>query len=139
MNTLKLTLTVALAAVLSVAQAAGPLLTTDNPRNPQPLRWDMSKGPVKVYTDIGDYAYKDDGTVFLNNVQADRITAFALKQWSDVPTSTWKAVTNPAKFTKFSQVPSIGVDVATSLHCLSAKAVIRSAWALFRNTVPSSL
>ena len=111
MKTLKLSLTVALAAVLSVAQAAGPLLTTDHPRNPQPLRWDMSKGPVKVYTDIGDFTYKDDGTVFLNNVQADRITAFALKQWSDVATSTWKAVTNPAKFTKFSQVPSIGVDV----------------------------
>ena len=31
--------------------------------------------------------------MFLNNVQADRITAFALKQWSDVATSTWKAVT----------------------------------------------
>ena len=111
MKTLKLTLTVALAAALSVAQAAGPLLTTDNPRNPQPLRWDMSKGPVKVYTDIGDYSYKDDGSVFLNNVQADKITAFALTQWSSVATSTWKAVTNPAKFTKFSQVPSIGVDV----------------------------
>ncbi len=92
MKTLKLSLAVALAAVLSVAQAAGPLLTTDNPRNPQPLRWDMSKGPVKVYTDIGDYAYKIDGSVFLNNVQADKITAFALKQWSDVTTSTWKAV-----------------------------------------------
>jgi hypothetical protein len=46
MKTLKLSLTVALAAVLSVAQAAGPLLTTDKPGNPQPLRWDMSKGPV---------------------------------------------------------------------------------------------
>jgi len=111
MNTLKLALAAAMAAALSVAQAAGPLLTTDNPRNPQPLRWDTSKGPIKVYTDIGPYAYSDDGTVFLNNVQADRITAFAFKQWSDVPTSTWKAVTDPAKFTKFSQVPSIGVDV----------------------------
>ena len=77
MNTLKLALAAAMAAALSVAQAAGPLLTTDNPRNPQPLRWDTSKGPIKVYTDIGPYAYSDDGTVFLNNVQADRITAFA--------------------------------------------------------------
>ncbi len=111
MKTLKLTLVAALVAAFSVAQAAGPLLTTDHPRNPQPLRWDMSKGPVRVYTDIGDYAYRDDGTVFLDNVQADKITAFALRQWSDVATSTWKAVSNPAKFTKFSDVKSIGVDV----------------------------
>ena len=111
MNTLKLTLMVASTALLSVAHAAGPLLTTDNPRNPQPLRWETGKGAVKVYTDIGDFAYRDDDTVFLNNLQADRITAFALKQWSDVATSTWKAVTDPAQFKKFSQVPSIGVDV----------------------------
>ncbi|HQR12389.1 MAG TPA: hypothetical protein PLW68_13775 [Casimicrobiaceae bacterium] len=111
MKALKLTLAAALLGVLSVAQAAGPLSLTDNPRNPQPLRWDTSKGPIKVYTDIGDFAYSDDGTAFLNNVQADRITAFALGQWSDVATSTWKAVSNPARFTKFSDVKSIGVDV----------------------------
>ncbi|HEY1091092.1 MAG TPA: hypothetical protein VGE47_08380, partial [Burkholderiaceae bacterium] len=92
------------------AQASGPLLLTEHPRNPQPLRWDTSK-PVQVYTDVGPYSYKNDGTVFLTNAQADKITAFALKQWSDVPTSTWKAITDTAKFKKFNQVPSIGVDV----------------------------
>ncbi|MEJ6007665.1 hypothetical protein WG899_19115 [Paucibacter sp. AS339] len=111
MNSIKLSMTAALLAGLSLAQAAGPLLTTDHPRNPQPLRWDTSKGPVQVYTDIGVYTYKDDGSVFLSNAQADKITAFALKQWSDVQTSTWKAVTDPKQFKKFSEVPSIGIDV----------------------------
>ena len=111
MNTLhKFPLAAALLLALSLAQAAGPLLLTEHPRNPQPLRWDTSK-PVQVYTDIGPLTYRDDGSEFLNNAQADRITAFALKQWSDVPTSTWRAVNDPAKFKKFNQVPSIGVDV----------------------------
>lgn len=107
---LKFPLAAALLTALSLAQASGPLLLTDNPKNPQPLRWDTSK-PVQVYTDIGPMTYRDDGTVFLSNAQADRLTAFALKQWSDVSTSTWRAVTDPAKFKKFNQVPSIGVDV----------------------------
>ena len=124
----------------SAAQSAGPLLTTDKPRDPQPLRWDTSKGKIPVYTSGEVYVYKykvhepvyydtgtvdangnpvlafagyyqddtTDGDVFLSNKQADNITAAALKQWSDVPTSTWKAETNPAKFTKFAKVPSIG-------------------------------
>ena len=75
-----------LLAAASMAEAAGPLLTTDKPGNPQPLRWDTTQGPIKVYTDIGDFAYQSDGTVFLNNDQADRITAFALTQWSNVAT-----------------------------------------------------
>ncbi len=91
--------------------ASGPLLTTDKPGDPQPLRWDTTKGPIAVYTDIGDYAHKLDGTTFLDNAQADRITAFALKQWSDVATSTWKAVTDPAKFKKFDKLKGVGVDV----------------------------
>lgn len=111
MNPIKLTLGAALLTLFTAAHAAGPLLLTDHPKNPQPQRWDTSKGPIQVYTDIGDYVYRDDGSVFLSNAQADKITAYALKQWSDVPTSTWKAVTDPKKFKKFSQVPSIGVDV----------------------------
>jgi len=110
MSTFKFSLSAALLALLSAAQAAGPLLLTDHPKNPQPQRWDTSK-PIPVYTDIGDFTYRDDGSVFLNNAQADRITAYALSQWSNVATSTWKAVTDPKKFKKFSQVPSIGVDV----------------------------
>lgn len=100
----------ALFAAASLAQAAGPLLLTEHPRNPQPLRWDTSK-PIPVYTDIGPLTYRDNGTEFLSNAQADKITAFALKQWSDVPTSMWKAVTDPAKFKKFSQLAGVGVDV----------------------------
>lgn len=114
MSTLKTSLAAALLATLSVvltsANAAGPLLLTDHPKNPQPQRWDTSK-PIQVYTDIGPLTYKNDGSVFLNNAQADKITAFAVSQWSNVATSTWKATTDPKKFKKFSQVPSIGVDV----------------------------
>lgn len=109
MKTNKL-LIAALLAGMQAAQASGPLMLTDHPRKPQPLRWDTSK-PVQVYTDVGVYSYRNDGSVFLDNAQADRITAFALKQWSDVPTSTWKAVTDPAGFKKFDQVASIGADV----------------------------
>lgn len=94
----------------SAAQASGPLLTTDNPKNPVPLRWDTSK-PVPVYTDIGPYVLKNDGSVFIDNAAADKITSFALSQWSAVQTSTWRAVTDPSRFKKFSEVASIGVDV----------------------------
>jgi hypothetical protein len=100
---------VALAA--ASAQAAGPLYLNNNPANLQPLRWDTSQGPIKVYTDIGAFSRKNDGSVFLSEAQANNITAFGLKQWSSVATSTWRAETDPAKFTPFSQVPSIGVDV----------------------------
>ena len=110
-SNLKHALTVLVLAGATLAQAGGPLLLTDSTRSPQPLRWDTSKGPIQVYTDIGPYVYKDDGSVFLTNAQADKITAFALTQWSSVPTSTWRAVTDPKKFKKFSDVPSIGVDV----------------------------
>lgn len=92
-------------------QAAGPLYLNNNPANLQPLRWDTTQGPIKVYTDIGAFSLKDDGSVFLSEAQANRISAFGLKQWSSVATSTWRAETDPAKFTPFSQVASIGVDV----------------------------
>jgi len=110
-SNLKTLLTALALAAVSTAQAAGPLLLTGSNRSPQPLHWDTSKGPIQVYTDIGPYVYKDDGSVFLTNAQADKITAFALSQWSNVPTSTWKAVIDPKKFKKFSEVPAIGVDV----------------------------
>lgn len=111
MNALKSFAGIALLALCALADAAGPLYTTDKPRDPQPLRWDTSKGPIQVYTDIGDFTYRNDGSVFLNNAQADRITAFALAQWSNVATSTWRAVTDPRKFKKFSDVAGVGVDV----------------------------
>lgn len=104
----------ALAALLlasASAQAAGPLFLDGNPANLKPLRWDTSQGPIKVYTDVGAFSRKDDGSVFLSEAQANKITAFSLKQWSSVATSTWRAETDPAKFTPFTAVPSIGVDV----------------------------
>ncbi|WP_083748991.1 hypothetical protein [Pelomonas sp. KK5] len=94
-----------------LVHAAGPLYLDGNPVHPKPLRWDTSQGPVKVYTDVGDFSRRNDGTTFLSETQANAITAFALKQWSSVPTSTWRAETDPAKFTRFTDVPSIGQDV----------------------------
>lgn len=111
MKPMKTLLCLGLMAAGTLAQAAGPLMLTDHPTKPQPLRWDTSKGPIKVYTDIGPLTYKDDGAVFLTNAQADKMTAFALSQWSNIPTSTWKAVTDPSRFVKFDKVASIGVDV----------------------------
>ncbi len=138
MKAIKFALAAVAACVLAAAHAAGPLLTTDKPNAPQPLRWDTSKGKIPVYTsgEVLTYKYKShtpvyyddvdangnpvktfagyyeddtsDGAVFLSDKDADKITANALKQWSDVPTSTWKAETNPAKFTKFAKVPTIG-------------------------------
>ncbi|MEL4178743.1 hypothetical protein [Roseateles sp. PN1] len=98
-------------ALVGSAQAAGPLFLNNNPANLQPLRWDTTQGPIKVYTDIGAFSLKNDGTVFLSEAQANKITAFGLKQWSSVATSTWRAETDPAKFIPFSKVPSIGQDV----------------------------
>ncbi|MBT9501451.1 MAG: hypothetical protein IV092_09410 [Burkholderiaceae bacterium] len=99
------------AAAASIAQAAGPLYLDGNPTQPKPLRWDTSQGPIKVYTDVGALSRRKDGSVFLNEAQANAITAFAMKQWSSVATSTWRAETDPSKFTRFTDVPSIGVDV----------------------------
>ena len=107
----QLILATLLAAASLACHAAGPLYLDDNPTNPKPLRWDTSAGPVKVYTDVGDFSRRNDGTTFLNETQANAITAFALKQWSSVATSTWRAETDPTKFTRFTDVPSIGVDV----------------------------
>lgn len=105
---------VALAAACTAltSQAAGPLYLNNNPQNLQPLRWDTSKGPIPVYTDNGVFTFNTNGTAFLTNAQADAVTAHALKQWSSVPTSTWRAVSDPSQFVKFSDVPSIGGNVA---------------------------
>ncbi|MDM4765492.1 hypothetical protein [Pelomonas sp. SE-A7] len=97
-------------ALASLAQAAGPLYTTDKPGNPQPLRWNTSK-PIPVYTDLGVYAYDVDGkTPFITNQRAREMVAFAVNEWSKVPTSTWKGYIAG----DFSQVPSIGADVTAA-------------------------
>lgn len=95
---------------VGLAQGAGPLYTTDKPGKPQPLRWNTSK-PIPVYTDLGVYAYDVDGvTPFITNKRAQEMVAFAVKQWSDVKTSTWKGYV-AGDFTK---VPSIGVDITAA-------------------------
>lgn len=77
---------------VSLAQAAGPLLMqeTDPPR---PFAWDMTQGPVPVYTDGGGaFTYDFDGvTPFITIARANEITQFAFLQWSSVPTSTFRA------------------------------------------------
>ena len=108
---LRRTVLAALLLLAAGSQAAGPLYLNDKPGDPQPLRWDTTQGPIKVYTDVGVFTRKNDGSVFLSAEQANAVTAFALQQWSSVATSTWRAQTNPAQFTPFTAVPSIGRDV----------------------------
>ncbi|OYU25690.1 MAG: hypothetical protein CFE41_20055 [Burkholderiales bacterium PBB2] len=110
-NPLRRTVLAALVLLAASSQAAGPLYLNDKPGDPQPLRWDTTQGPIKVYTDVGVFTRKNDGSIFLSAEQANAITAFALQQWSSVATSTWRAQTDPAQFTPFTAVPSIGRDV----------------------------
>jgi hypothetical protein len=92
------------------AQAAGVLYTNDKPGNPQPLRWNTSK-PIPVYTDLGVFTYDFDGvTPFITNQRANELVAYAIGQWSQVPTSTLKAYVAGS----FAQVPSIGVDITAA-------------------------
>ncbi|UHQ56689.1 MULTISPECIES: matrixin family metalloprotease [Microbulbifer] len=87
----KLTLAIGLTVAAVSAQAAGPLYTTDG-ENPQPLKWDTSKGPIPVYTDGGEaFTVGYDGSTFLSIDRANEITAHAFANWSDVPTSTFSA------------------------------------------------
>jgi hypothetical protein len=74
------------------AQAAGPLYLHDS-TPPRPYTWDMSQGPIPVWTDGGDaFTYWYDGdTPFITIQRANEITQFAFQQWSSVPTSTFKA------------------------------------------------
>ncbi|WP_193161664.1 matrixin family metalloprotease [Microbulbifer hainanensis] len=92
MKTTKLSLSIALALSAGLAHAAGPLYLTEGD-NPQPLKWDMSNGPIPVYTDGGAaFTFGHDGeTPFLTIERANEITAHAFKTWSDVPTSTFAA------------------------------------------------
>jgi hypothetical protein len=92
MKMTRLTLAVGLALGAGMVQAAGPLYTTDDVE-PQPYRWDTSKGPIPVWTDGGGaFTWDFDGvTPFITIERANEITQFAFDQWSDVPTSTFSA------------------------------------------------
>ncbi|MCK7596212.1 M10 family metallopeptidase domain-containing protein [Microbulbifer sp. CAU 1566] len=88
----KLTMAIGLAVAANAVHAGGPLYTTDGD-NPQPLKWDTSKGTIPVYTDGGEaFTFDYDGeTPFLTIQRANEITAHAFANWSDVPTSTFSA------------------------------------------------
>ena len=91
MKTTRWILPFLLALTAGAAQAAGPLYTTDA-AEPQPYRWDTSKGPIPVWTDGGGaFTWDYDGTPFITIERANEITRFAFDQWSDVPTSTFEA------------------------------------------------
>jgi hypothetical protein len=70
--------------------AAGPL-NIWNAEQRIPYRWDVST-PVKIYTDNGPFEIipPTAGTP-ISNEKADEVVAFAAKQWTDVPTSSFQA------------------------------------------------
>ncbi|MEJ2384836.1 MAG: hypothetical protein P8Y54_10610, partial [Xanthomonadales bacterium] len=89
-TSIKIAIGLALAA--GSAQAAGPLYLTEGD-SPQPIKWDMSNGPIPVYTDGGGaFTYDFDGvTPFITIKRANEITQFAFDQWGAVETSTFAA------------------------------------------------
>jgi uncharacterized membrane protein len=64
----------------AAAHAGGPLFV--DPATLVPIRY--AAGPVRIYTDLGSL-----GT--LSNAATDARVAFAWKQWTDVPTSSFEA------------------------------------------------
>jgi hypothetical protein len=92
MNRLTLSAFVAM-ALSGGAWAAGPLIVSDETGTLKPLVWDTSNGPIPVYTDGGGaFTYDFDGiTPFITIERANQMTAYALAEWSKVPTSTFRA------------------------------------------------
>lgn len=90
---IKLPLLLALAIAAASAQAAGPLIISDETGTLKPLVWDMSNGSIPAYTDGGAaFTFNFDGvTPFVTIERANAITANAFQQWSQVPTSTFRA------------------------------------------------
>jgi hypothetical protein len=69
-------------AWLSPAIAGGPLFVVPSGGTLKPARWE---GTVQVYTDQGTLGALDNAT-------ANKLVANAVKQWSSVPTSSFRAV-----------------------------------------------
>ena len=92
MNRAILGAAIGLSLASSAAQSAGPLLLTETDP-PVPFVWDMTQGPVPVWTDGGGaFTYDFDGvTPFITIERANEITQFAFQQWTDVPTATFAA------------------------------------------------
>ena len=74
------------ACAATAALAGGPIYTYD-PVNRIPYAWTMSSwsdGKVDVYTDLGDLG-------ILSNRQASQLVLNAVNQWSNVPTTSFRA------------------------------------------------
>jgi hypothetical protein len=69
-------------ALIAPAFAGGPLIVVQSGGALKPARWE---GTVKVYTDQGSLGA-------LDNAAANKLVANAIKQWSSVPTSSFRAV-----------------------------------------------
>lgn len=69
-------------AWLATAHAGGPLFVVPSGGALKPARWE---GTVKVYTDQGPLGALDNAT-------ATKLVANTIKQWSSVPTSSFRAV-----------------------------------------------
>jgi len=74
--------TIAALAWIGPAFSGGPLYVVPSGGTLKPARWE---GTVKVYTDQGSL-----GT--LDNAAANKLVANTLKEWSSVPTSSFRAV-----------------------------------------------
>src|SRR5262252_610548 len=68
-------------ALAAPALAGGPLMIVPSGGTLKPARWE---GTVKVYTDQGSLGALDNAT-------ANKLVANAVKQWSSVPTSSFRA------------------------------------------------
>ena len=73
---------VAACACIAPALAGGPLFVVPSGGTLKPARWE---GTVKVYTDQGTLGALDNAT-------ANKLVANTVKQWSSVPTSSFRAV-----------------------------------------------
>jgi len=83
-----------LVALTAIAVNAGGPLIMWNAEQRIPYRWNVTT-PVKIYTDIGPFEVLPPvppvGTVPVSNEMADATVAFAAQQWTDVPSSSFKA------------------------------------------------
>jgi len=83
----------ALAMAVVVAKAGGPLYIFDT-QTKKPYWWSTAS-PVRVYTDSGPFevlpAEVPPETTLVTNEKADSVMAFALAQWSNVPTTSFRA------------------------------------------------
>ncbi|WP_338593243.1 hypothetical protein VXM60_09795 [Shewanella khirikhana] len=99
MKSTKIATAVSLAMLAGSAFAGGPLYIHD--KTMQPYKWDTTKGAIPVYTDGGPvvptkdggtaqaFTIDYDGTAFLTIEQANKVTADAVAEWTNVATSTF--------------------------------------------------